>query len=311
MQESPRDRRRSLVLFVATLASMFVAYDAGALVELDRALNALAYTGALMSILLAHELAHYLVARRHGFALSLPMFIPLPVGFGTLGAIIFLRSRPPNRTALLEMGAAGPVAGAAVAFLMLALGLQWTGPDVPLEPGAMALVFHDPLVVRILGWLVAGGPPGRIAELHPVALAGWIGCLLTAINLIPLGQADGGHVLSALVPRWAPRLSRAVLVALVLAGVAWWPGWAVWAGLAMITGAWRNLEVPQRPRLTRRAKVLAGLVAVVFVLTIMRRPVEVEGMRWWWTWRSGPISCGVPELVDLRPVLEGDTPDEE
>ncbi len=274
--ETPRERLRSVGLFVATLLCMFFAYGGmDALADMDQALGAAAYTGGLMSILLTHELGHYFAARRHGFRVSLPHFIPLPVGFGTLGAIIFLRSRPPNRTALLEMGAAGPLAGAVVSFVMLAIGLRYTGPDIALEPGGMYLIFNDPVAVKLLGSLVLGGAPGRYAELHPLALAGWVGCLLTAINLVPVGQADGGHVVGALLPRQARRLSRLVLVALLLGGL-YWPGWAVWGGLALITGAWRNLEVPQRPALSARARWIAAAVALVLALTFMPRPIEVE-----------------------------------
>jgi membrane-associated protease RseP (regulator of RpoE activity) len=275
--ESPRDRTRSLALFVATLASMFIARGGlAALRDLDLALDAGAYAGALMAILLCHELGHYLVALRHGFRVSLPYFIPLPVGFGTFGAIITLRSLPASRTALLEMGAAGPLAGALVSFVMLALGLQWTGPDVPLEPGMSYLIFSDPWVVELLGTLVAGGAPGRYAELHPVALAGWVGCLLTSINLIPVGQTDGGHIVSALFPRGARWVTWVVVAVLVVGGLLLWPGWAVWAGVILLMGAWRSLPVPSRPRLTLRARVLAVLAFVVLLMTFMPEPIEIE-----------------------------------
>lgn len=275
--ETPRERGRSVALFVATLASMYWSQGGrAAFLDLDVALNAAAYTAALMSILLTHELAHYAVALRHGFRLSLPYFIPLPFGFGTLGAVIQLRSLPRNRTALLEMGVAGPLAGAVVAFIMLAIGLHYTGPDISLEPGASYLIFADPWVVKLLGTAVAGAPPGRYAELHPVALAGWVGCLLTSINLLPLGQADGGHVMGALVPRWARRISWAVIAAMLLAGVLVWVGWAVWAGVLLIMGAWRNLAVPQLPLLTQRARWLALLALLVLILTFMPRPIEIE-----------------------------------
>jgi membrane-associated protease RseP (regulator of RpoE activity) len=284
--ESARERRRSVALFVATLASMYVSQvlpwvlteGFEALRDPQLSMDALAYTAALMSILLAHELAHYLVALRHGFRLSLPYFIPLPVGFGTLGAVIQLRSQPANRTALLEMGVAGPLAGAVVAFAMLAIGLQWTGPDIELQPGLTYTIFSDPWVVKLIGVAVAGAPPGRYAELHPVALAGWIGCLLTSINLIPLGQADGGHVMGALLPRWARRISWGVIGVMVLAGALVWIGWMVWAGVLLLLGATRNLEVPERPRLTGRAKLLAALGLVVLALTFMPEPIQQESV---------------------------------
>jgi membrane-associated protease RseP (regulator of RpoE activity) len=282
--ESAGERRRSIALFVATLASMYVSQvlpwvlsdGIGVLADTRLSLDALAYTAALMSILLAHELAHYLVALRHGFRLSLPYFIPLPVGFGTLGAVIQLRSKPAHRTALLEMGVAGPLAGAVVAFAMLAIGLRWTGPDLELQPGLSYTIFSDPWAVKLIGTLVAGEAPGRYAQLHPVALAGWIGCLLTSINLLPLGQADGGHVMGALLPRWARRISWGVIACMVLAGALVWIGWMVWAGVLLLMGATRNLEVPERPRLTARAVVLAVLGLVVLALTFMPEPIQQE-----------------------------------
>ena len=275
--ESSRERGRSIALFVATLASMFWSQGGmEAFRDVDVALSAAAYTAALMAILLTHELAHYFVALRHGFRLSLPYFIPLPFGFGTLGAVIQLRSLPRDRTALLEMGVAGPLAGAVVAFVMLAIGLRWTGPDIPLEPGLSYLIFADPWIVELLGTWVIGAPPGRYAELHPVALAGWVGCLLTSINLLPLGQADGGHVLGALLPRWARHISWGVIALMLVGGVLVWPGWAVWAGVLMIMGAWRNLAVPERPPLTVRARWLAVAALGVLILTFMPRPIEIE-----------------------------------
>ncbi len=275
--ETPRERGRSIALFVATLASMYWSQGGlEAFRDMNVALNAAAYTGALMSILLAHELAHYVVALRHGFRLSLPYFIPLPFGFGTLGAVIQLRSLPRSRTALLEMGVAGPLAGAVVAFVMLAIGLRFTGPDIALEPGATYLIFSDPWVVKLLGAAVAGAAPGRYAELHPVALAGWVGCLVTSINLLPLGQADGGHIMGAITPRWGRRISWAVIVAMLVAGVLVWPGWAVWAGVLLLLGAWRNLAVPELPTLTPRARWLAVSALVVLIMTFMPRPIELE-----------------------------------
>lgn len=247
-----------------------------ALQDFDLALDAAAYAAALMSILLCHELGHYVVALRHGFRVSLPTFIPLPVGFGTFGAIISLRSLPTSRTALLEMGAAGPLAGAVVSFAMLAVGLRFTGPDVALEPGVSYLIFSDPWIVEILGTLVAGAPPGRYAELHPVALAGWVGCLLTSINLIPVGQTDGGHIVGALLPGAARWITVGVLAVLVVGGLVFWPGWAVWAGVVMLLGAWRGLRVPDEPGLTPRARVLALLALIALVVTFMPEPIEVE-----------------------------------
>ena len=278
--EDKKNRRISVALFAATLASLYLTYgfqwtSGNPLTDPQVALDAAYYSLALITILLAHEMAHYVTARRHGFQLTLPFFIPFPLGFGTLGAIIGLRSPPRSRTALLEMGAAGPLAGAVVAFVMLALGLRHTGPDVALEPGGHYLIFNDCLAVELLGTLVNGAPPGRYAELHPVALAGWIGCLLTAMNLLPVGQLDGGHVMGALKTRWALNISRVAVGLLLVAGLAW-PAWTVWGSLLLWRGVWRNLPVPGKPQLTARARWVAVAALVVFALTWMPKPMELE-----------------------------------
>ncbi len=276
--ESARERGISVALFVATLCTMYWSQGGVETIrDPEVATRAAAYTAALMSFFLAHELAHYLVALRHGFRLSLPYFIPMPLGgFGTMGAVISLRSRPANRTALLEMAAAGPVAGAIVAFALLAIGLRWTGPDIPLEPGFAYWIFADPWSVDLIGTIVNGAPPGRYAELHPVALAGWVGCLVTAINLVPIGQTDGGHIIGALIPRRALLVSKGVIALLVVGTFLVWPGWGVWVGVLLLLRAWRNLEVRERPGLTLRAKLLAVAAGVVFALTFMPEPIEVE-----------------------------------
>lgn len=237
--------------------------------------DALGFAFALMGVLATHEAAHYVVARRHGFSLEPPVFLPFPFAFGTLGAVIRLRTPPRDRVALLEMGVAGPLAGAVVAFTVLAVTLPLTGPDIAVPVGTEVLVFHDPLVVTLIGTLVAGGPPGRFAVLHPAALGAWVGCMLTGINLLPIGQLDGGHVLNALVPRAARAASIAGVAALLVAGW-WWTGWYVWAGMLALLGGWKPLPVPDGGTLPVRTRVLAAIALAVFALTFMPVPVSVE-----------------------------------
>jgi membrane-associated protease RseP (regulator of RpoE activity) len=237
--------------------------------------DALAFASTLMGILLAHELGHWFVARRHGFALSLPYFLPFPSLFGTMGAVIRLRSAPRSRDALLEMAVAGPIAGALVAFAALAMALPWTrGTYVPL-PGSTYLVFADPLVVKVLGTAILGAPPDRMAELHPVALAAWCGCMLTGINLLPLGQLDGGHVINALWPGRA-RAWTWVGIALLALGGMLWAGWWVWAALLLFSGAREPLEVPAEPPPGARARLLAALALALFAMTFMPVPLVQE-----------------------------------
>ena len=275
-----------------------------------------------MSILLAHELGHYIVGRRHGLDMSPPLFIPFPVAFGTFGAIIRLRSLPSSRSALLEMGAAGPLAGAILAIFFIAIGLPGTEasppppPPPPPEAAAEALpalleipldaldaalswgpigaaldalsppppedhfpvvIFNNPPVMDLLGAWLLGAPPGRFDVLTPAALAGWVGCLLTAINLLPIGQLDGGHVANALHPARARAVSRGLVFAAIAAGVLW-SGWAFWGLMLLAFRAWESLPVPAEPGLTRRARSLAVAALVAFALTFMPRPVEMDAL---------------------------------
>lgn len=321
-QDEPRhERRRAILLFFATLASVFLVYGfqwAGGnpLTDARVAGESARFAVALMSILLAHEMGHYLVALRHGFRLSLPYFLPFPAAFGTFGAIIRLRSLPSNRTALLEMGAAGPLAGFVVAMVVMALGLPDTRAmslaDVvaslpplppltelppPPEPGALdrllelpvfsrlfplsppgtipLMILANPPAMDLLGELILGAPPGRYDTLGPLSMAGWVGCLLTGINLLPIGQLDGGHIANALAPRFAPVLSKIGVGVALLAGLMW-GGWIVWGVMLLALRAWVSLPVPQWPPLSPRARVMAALGLVAFLLSFMPRPVQIE-----------------------------------
>lgn len=271
---SRREVLASLGFLALTFASM-VGFSVEGVVWGGDVKGALQFAVSLLSILLAHELGHWVVARRHGFALSLPWFLPFPSLFGTMGAVIRLKSPPQSRTALLEMAAAGPVAGAVVAFSLLFLALPWTSGIYVPKPGEAYTVFADPLVVKLLGTLRLGAPPDRLAELHPVALAGWCGCMLTGINLLPLGQLDGGHIVNAMAPRWAGRVGWAGLLACAAGGFAW-PGWWVWGALLLVSGARQSLPVPEAPPPSVRAVLLAAAAAALFILTFMPTPIVQE-----------------------------------
>ena len=307
-----------MALFFATFGCVYLVYGfqwAGGnpLTEGDAAWAALQFSVALMAILLSHEMAHYWVAKAHGFALSLPYFLPFPAAFGTFGAIIRLRSLPRTRSGLLEMGAAGPLAGFLVAVVAIALGLPatqehaapqlvwdpailealaspveestgifaaleslmaWLGTDVnPVEVPLMILA--NPPIMDVIGELVMGQAPSRYATLDPLATAGWVGCLLTAINLVPIGQLDGGHILNALAPSHGQWVSRVLIGVALLAGLLW-TGWAFWAVLLIIMGAWVSLPVPEAPPLSVRAKCVAVLTAMTFGLSFMPAPIEIE-----------------------------------
>lgn len=265
-----RARRIAGLLFLSTCGSVFgvrwLRWEVGEVWEPHTLWNAWWFTATLMAILLAHELGHYGVARYHGFRLSLPWFLPAPILVGTLGAVIRLEEPPRTRAGLLEMGAAGPLAGAAVVVAMMAVRLVWG----PLGEGGVVL--NVPLVWHGLS-LALTGTTATMDTADPIAFATWLGCLLTAMNLLPLGQLDGGHVVAAVFPAGAGRVGWAVTAALLCAGL-WWPGWAVWAAVVHLLGARHPLEPRRRePSLPLRARVVALLTVVVFLSTVVPVPL--------------------------------------
>jgi membrane-associated protease RseP (regulator of RpoE activity) len=183
-------------------------------------LSGLPFAATLLAILVVHEFGHYFTARARGAAVSLPYFIPAPpVIFmaGTLGAIIRMRSAVRDRNALFDIAAAGPLAGLAVALPAALLGLAWS-TLVPAPPGPH-LVFGESILTRVLVWLSFGAlPDGMVVSTHPIADAAWFGFLVTALNLLPAGQLDGGRIGYALLPRHHATLGRVTVAALVTLG---------------------------------------------------------------------------------------------
>lgn len=270
---APRPRRRGLHvgLFLATCVSTFaIQYLSGSGVG-----AALAYAGSIIGILLAHEMGHYIMCRRYRVAATLPYFIPMPISlFGTMGAVILMRGRIPDRRALFDVAVAGPIAGLVVAVPVLAIGLSLSQVTV-VEPG-MGFTLGEPLLLKWLSAIVVGTvPEGSDVMLHPVAFAGWAGLFVTALNLLPIGQLDGGHILYAMFGRVVVRYTLPMIALLALLAFATgYVGWAILAGLiALVT-----LRRPHPPTihdgepLDGRRFALGLVMLVVFVLCFTPRP---------------------------------------
>lgn len=165
--------------------------------------DGIAFSLPLMTILTCHEFGHYIQARRYGVYSSLPYFIPLPfVPFGTMGAVIGMDSSIPNRRALFDIGISGPLAGLLPTLFFIYLGIKWSYV-VPANMGS-EIVYAQPLLFQYFVHLIYGHIPiDTMLYLHPVAKAGWVGLFLTSLNLMPLGQLDGGHVIYALMKKQA------------------------------------------------------------------------------------------------------------
>lgn len=305
----------NLILFVLTLLSVLFTgamygYEGEAPEDLLATLGMMLknlgagwpFAISMLAILAAHEFGHYLVGRYHKTEVTLPYFIPLPFSLlGTMGAFIQIKSPPRNRRVLLDIAIAGPLAGLVVAVPVLLLGLYLS--DVGriqgqglLEGNSILYLLAKFMVKRqwlpqpltygglppLLYWLryVFTGMPiplgGMDVQLHPVAWAGWAGLLVTAMNLIPAGQLDGGHILYVLLGKRVKKIFPFLLAAVALMGMVW-NGWLLWAFLLFIFGRVNAEPLDQVTPLDTRRKVVAVLMLIVFLLVFTPVPLVYYG----------------------------------
>lgn len=309
----------NVALFLLTIATTvwagFVWFPpaSGAVGLREIVASGLPFSAALLSILFCHEMGHYVLARRHGVDSTLPFFIPVPLGVGTFGAVIRIRSALPSRRAVLDIGAAGPLAGFAVALPLLLWGLAHSEVRAvaPVAAGtAIASPFdlvrfvlrglgeHRPLLrvlqdlVRsdhgdlltmgdsLITWtaqqLVVGPlPRGHEVMIHPVAFAAWVGLLVTTLNLVPFGQLDGGHVTYALLGRARARLlSRLVSSGLLLFGLFGSWSWLVWWGLTRFVVRPGHPPALVEEPLDPARRAVALFSLALFVVTFLPRPIS-------------------------------------
>ena len=233
------------------------------------------FAGTLLFILLTHEFGHFILSKIHRVPASLPLFIPGPPHFiGTFGAIIRIRGPILNRRALFDIGVAGPLAGFAVALVALIVGLFLsTVVDRTLTYGWK---LGEPLLLKFMTWLILGPvPTDADVILHPVAFAAWFGLFVTSLNLMPIGQLDGGHVAYALWGHRQRTMALTVIPLLIMLGFVGWPGWFIWAFMAGVFGVEHPPVVdPQVPLGTARA-LLGWAAFAVFVLTFAPVPLSL------------------------------------
>jgi membrane-associated protease RseP (regulator of RpoE activity) len=300
----------NLVLFVLTVASTVLAgaVEAHPEANLDELPYLLAsgipFSASVMAILGAHEMGHYIVARIHGVDSTLPFFIPMPLGpFGTLGAFIRIRSALPSRAAVFDIGAAGPFAGFIVGLPLLFWGFAhstvitfppgveaneaWLCPfnllvavldthHFPARPNPQAILYGDSILTWLAVRLAHGKlPPHSDVAVGPLAFAGWIGMYVTSLNLIPIGQLDGGHIIYSLFGYRAERLSRIFSWALFGLGVFSSWVWFVWFALTRLLVGVRHPPPLDDAPLGPRRRLLAYAAIAILVLTLVPVPTNV------------------------------------
>jgi membrane-associated protease RseP (regulator of RpoE activity) len=254
----------NVILFLLTLVStIFAGYILGGNIW-----KAMAFSVALLAIIGTHETAHFLVARKNGVKATLPYFIPAPTIIGTFGAVINIKSPIPTLNSLFDLGYSGPLAGILVAIPVLLIGLHFS---TPATNQGVSLIFTPPLLMTALSYLVAPNvTPNQVLLLHPVAFAGWVGILVTMLNLMPVAFLDGGHISRSLFNQ---RVHRIISIVGILITIAL--GWFLMAILMIYIflkskshpGALDNVAP-----VTKGRKIMAVLMLVIFILCLSPFP---------------------------------------
>jgi membrane-associated protease RseP (regulator of RpoE activity) len=286
---------KNIALFVATvLSTLFVGtswYYVQDPFSLD-VLRAVPFTASVLGVLGIHELGHYAMSKHHDVDASLPYFIPFPSLFGTMGAVIKMRGQMPDRDALFDIGAAGPLAGLVAAVVVTAIGLLLPPVEVPPEvvasTNAVEVQFAYPPLLRAVAAVV--GRPLTYSDpslsVNPVVMGGWVGMFITFLNLIPVGQFDGGHILRSLLGEGAERLAPFVPATLfALGGYLWVAGdagnaagiWIMWGFLATIVSYMGSARPIDDEPLDRKRTVLGVVTFALGALCFMPIPIQIVG----------------------------------
>ena len=256
-----RGRLLNILLFALTICSTYL-------------IGGFWYSLSLTSILLAHEMGHFLMSRRHGVPASLPYFLPVPFPpFGTFGAIIKMKGRMTSRKALFDIGVAGPLLGLLVSLPAIIIGLLLSEP-VPLAQTQDHFIhLGDSLLFALVEEIVLGGlPEGYDLCLHPVAYAGWVGLFVTALNLLPVGQLDGGHIAYALFGRKSKIVFGLTIMLWMGISVFFYVGWTLMILLVLLFGFRHPPPLDDVTPLDLRRKVLGGVVFFLFILSFTPVP---------------------------------------
>jgi len=237
-------------------------------------LAGLPFAITLLAVLLVHELGHYFACRHHHIRSSYPFFIPAPTLIGTFGAFILIRSPIRSKRALFDVGASGPLVGFAVALPALAYGVLHAKVIPTLgTDGNADLIFGVPLILKLVAAVIQPNAHAADLLLHPVGRAAWVGLFATALNLLPVGQLDGGHILRSVSPRTHWVISLLLPVILVVLGVYVWRGWLIWAVILLGLRFFRTAPIYDPTPLDPNRRMGALIALLVFTLCFMPSPL--------------------------------------
>lgn len=280
-EPEPPNYKLHFILFVITFLSTTISGAAMAgyvrpsgffsLFSIKYLSQGLSFSIPLMFILLTHEMGHFIASKIHRVDATLPYFIPAPTMIGTFGAFIKMRSPIYDKRALVDIGAAGPLSGFIVSIPILILGLSLS-KIVPATGGGYGIKIGSSLMVQILAEFFAPNPAkGFDLLIHPMGFAGWIGLFVTSLNLIPIGQLDGGHVAYAFFGEKYEKFAKFILLFLVFMGL-FWGGWLLWAVIIFFLGRKHPPAVNPYMELDLPRKIIVWVVLAIFVLTFIPVP---------------------------------------
>ncbi len=233
------------------------------------------YAVVLLGILLGHELGHFLTCQYYRIQATLPYFIPAPTLIGTLGAFIKIKSPITRKQQLFDIGVAGPLTGFILSVPALIYGLS-ISKAVPALPREGSIIFGEPLLLRIVENMIFKNVPADFdIVLHPVAFAGWVGIFVTALNLFPVGQLDGGHVAYALFGPKSRKLAKVFFGIFLFMGIFLWIGWLIWALLIYFLGLKHPRVVDEATPLSPGRRFIGFVMIGIFILSFIPDPVKM------------------------------------
>ncbi len=264
-----------IVLFILTVISTWMT-------------GGLSYAISIILILLGHELGHYFMSRKHGMRATLPFFLPFPLSpFGTLGAVIRMEGLLASRKAIFDTGVAGPLTSLILSIPAIAIGLKCSTliPTSQIKEGALHLA--DPFLFSFIQRLVLGEVPENVdVMLHPIGYAGWVGLFVTALNLFPVGQLDGGHIAYALFGRRSRLIFLIAIAAMGFITIFYNPGWILLLILMILFGFRHPMPLDDQTPLDGKRKAIGGIMFLVFLLSFTPSPFPqfTEEMKQFFGW---------------------------
>jgi len=265
-----------ILTFMTTLLAGAMMRDINPWQNPERLYLGLPFSITIMTILLTHELSHYFASRRHNVPVTLPYFIPAPSIIGTFGAIIKIKPPIYDRCSLIDIGAAGPLGGFVAAVIATVIGLSYS-EVIPAGRFREGFSLGGSILFSFLTELILNIDMERYdVLLHPIAFAGWIGLFVTSVNLLPVGQLDGGHIAYAVFGERQRWIALLMVIILFILGFTYWEGWLIWGLLLLLIGYGHPPLVYPEVKLDERRRFIGWLSFIIFIITFI--PVPFSGI---------------------------------